>query len=183
MSFPEIVANALCLELVNTVNSWPEPRYDVLATASSTAAWAELAGVPVTNPPSAAERARAASLREILRSVFAPLAHGDGPDPEALAALAQVHRTALGRARLTAAPSCYRYSWPSPGHFDDALGQAAQSAVDLLATAPLDRIGECPSCGWLFLDTSRNGRRRWCNMATCGARAKARAHYNNRRGR
>ena len=44
------------------------------------------------------------------------------------------------------------------------------------------RCGECPSCRWLFLDTSRNGRRRWCSMATCGSRIKARRHYAHKTG-
>ncbi|WP_344746998.1 CGNR zinc finger domain-containing protein [Streptosporangium vulgare] len=35
----------------------------------------------------------------------------------------------------------------------------------------------CPSCYWLFLDTSKNGRRRWCSMTTCGSRDKARRYY------
>jgi predicted RNA-binding Zn ribbon-like protein len=35
-------------------------------------------------------------------------------------------------------------------------------------------VRTCPSCGWLFLDA--RGRRRWCSMATCGNRAKVRAH-------
>jgi predicted RNA-binding Zn ribbon-like protein len=47
----------------------------------------------------------------------------------------------------------------------------------LLTQGQLDRLGECPSCGWLFLDTSKNRRRRWCSMATCGSRDKARRYY------
>ncbi|MFD0480100.1 CGNR zinc finger domain-containing protein [Nonomuraea thailandensis] len=37
--------------------------------------------------------------------------------------------------------------------------------------------GECPSCGWLFLDTTRNGSRRWCSMAMCGSQVKSRRYY------
>jgi predicted RNA-binding Zn ribbon-like protein len=36
-------------------------------------------------------------------------------------------------------------------------------------------------CGWLFLDRSPAGRRRWCSMRDCGNRAKARRHYYTRR--
>ncbi|TIU06903.1 MAG: CGNR zinc finger domain-containing protein, partial [Mesorhizobium sp.] len=34
----------------------------------------------------------------------------------------------------------------------------------------------CPRCGWLFLDTSRGGKRRWCSMRTCGNREKVSRH-------
>jgi predicted RNA-binding Zn ribbon-like protein len=30
---------------------------------------------------------------------------------------------------------------------------------------------------WLFIDASKNATRRWCDMASCGNRAKARRHY------
>jgi len=53
----------------------------------------------------------------------------------------------------------------------------ALSAHGLIADGLLPRLRECEACTWLFLDTSRGGRRRWCSMATCGNRAKARRHY------
>jgi len=46
------------------------------------------------------------------------------------------------------------------------------------------RIKMCPGadCGWLFVDETRNGRRKWCSMETCGNRAKARRHYRRSGG-
>ena len=61
----------------------------------------------------------------------------------------------------------------------------AHAAVDLLRTVDLGRVRVCPidegGCGWLFLDRSRNGSRRWCAMADCGAQAKARRLTARRR--
>ncbi|MFC4048807.1 CGNR zinc finger domain-containing protein [Actinomadura syzygii] len=56
---------------------------------------------------------------------------------------------------------------------------AARAHLDLIAAAPPDRLRRCAGDGCIlwFLDTSRNGRRRWCSMTACGNRAKARAHY------
>jgi predicted RNA-binding Zn ribbon-like protein len=56
----------------------------------------------------------------------------------------------------------------------------ARALVDLVRDAPPGRIRHCDGAGCVlwFLDTSRNGRRRWCSMAGCGNRAKARAHYS-----
>ncbi|MFI7610385.1 CGNR zinc finger domain-containing protein [Nonomuraea terrae] len=63
--------------------------------------------------------------------------------------------------------------------------RAAEAALDVLRTADLTRVRRCPvaegGCGWLFLDQSRNGSRRWCRMADCGATAKARRLTERRR--
>ena len=55
---------------------------------------------------------------------------------------------------------------------------AAAKLLDLLEQAP-DRIKHCenPTCVLWFFDTTRNGTRRWCSMAVCGNRMKARRHY------
>jgi len=70
----------------------------------------------------------------------------------------------------------------------------AETAYCALVTAVLDalelarhwagRVRECASqaCPVIFLDTSRNGSRRWCSMERCGARAKATAYYQRHRG-
>ncbi len=63
----------------------------------------------------------------------------------------------------------------------------AHAAVEFLSTADLRRLRVCPlaegGCGWLFLDHSRNGSRRWCAMADCGSQAKARRLTERRRAR
>ena len=43
------------------------------------------------------------------------------------------------------------------------------------------RLCEADSCRWLFLDDTRNQRRRWCDMATCGSRAKMRSYRARQR--
>ncbi len=72
--------------------------------------------------------------------------------------------------------------WTHAGAFEVLAHRIAESAFVLLTRGPLDRPGACPSCGWLFVDTSKNGRRRWCSMATCGARDKSRRHYRFKAG-
>jgi predicted RNA-binding Zn ribbon-like protein len=63
--------------------------------------------------------------------------------------------------------------------------RAADAAVEVLRTADLARLRRCPpdagGCGWVFLDHSRNGSRRWCRMADCGTTAKARRLTERRR--
>ena len=71
-----------------------------------------------------------------------------------------------------ASPRCA----PEPA---DLLAPVLWSAADLLLRARHRRIRRCanPECLWLFIDESRMGTRRWCDMASCGNRAKARRHY------
>ncbi len=57
---------------------------------------------------------------------------------------------------------------------------AVMSAFSIVADPrELGRIKTCPgdNCGWMFVDETRNSRRTWCLMETCGNRAKAARHY------
>ena len=59
------------------------------------------------------------------------------------------------------------------------LYPVAHSAARLLVEDCLCYIKECAdeTCEWVFLDCSKNHKRRWCDMKSCGNRAKARRHY------
>lgn len=61
---------------------------------------------------------------------------------------------------------------------DDALARLADPLVAELTDGHPERIKVCDSstCEWIFYDTSRTSRRRWCDMSTCGNRAKAARH-------
>jgi predicted RNA-binding Zn ribbon-like protein len=61
----------------------------------------------------------------------------------------------------------------------DLLVPVAEAAADLLCHADLSRIRRCahPACVLYFLDGTKNGTRRWCDMRTCGNRANAAAYY------
>jgi predicted RNA-binding Zn ribbon-like protein len=54
------------------------------------------------------------------------------------------------------------------------LAVVARDAIDLLSGSWLGRVRECsrPDCSLLFADFSRPGQRRWCDMESCGNRAK-----------
>jgi predicted RNA-binding Zn ribbon-like protein len=148
----------------------------------------------------AASLARALDLREVIYRLFLALAEGEAVPPADLAALNWSLAEALAQARLVEAQI------PTPGHHPDPVehregrrgrGQftwswaddpidlnmplwpVARSAADLLTSSDLSALRLCAaeSCAWLFLDTSRNGSRRWCSMRTCGNRAKARRHH------
>jgi predicted RNA-binding Zn ribbon-like protein len=62
----------------------------------------------------------------------------------------------------------------TPIAFEAAL---AVSALSLLSAQRIGRIKICANCAWLFLDSSRNASRLWCDMSVCGNRQKAKRHY------
>jgi predicted RNA-binding Zn ribbon-like protein len=59
------------------------------------------------------------------------------------------------------------------------LAPILRSTAELLTSPALARVRECDSdtCWWLFLDGSKSGTRRWCDMKVCGNREKARRHH------
>ncbi len=61
---------------------------------------------------------------------------------------------------------------------DDALARLSDAMVRELTSGQPERIRVCASdtCNWVFYDASRTARRRWCDMATCGNRAKQARH-------
>jgi predicted RNA-binding Zn ribbon-like protein len=62
--------------------------------------------------------------------------------------------------------------------FASLLIPVVESAADALILGELARVRRCadPRCARVFHDATKNGRRRWCDMAACGNRAKAARH-------
>ena len=60
----------------------------------------------------------------------------------------------------------------------ESLVPITEAIVEEVATGRPDRFRICANdrCRWTFFDASPTGRRRWCDMATCGNRAKAARH-------
>lgn len=123
--------------------------------------------------------AQAKALREAIHEVFRALAAGRAPPREALAILQKAARQARRSARLVSDGRRFRWVPVSCRNLDVITHLVAEEAVRLLEQEHrLARIRECPgrNCGWLFLDTSRSGRRRWCSEADCGTAARVRRH-------
>jgi predicted RNA-binding Zn ribbon-like protein len=102
------------------------------------------------------------------------------------AAIDEVNRALQSRERieLVASADGVRLGHSHVGDpIDDVLARIAEPIVRQIGSGHEDRIRICASetCRWLFYDESRSGRRRWCDMATCGNRAKARRHRDRQR--
>jgi len=127
----------------------------------------------------AAERALAAvrELREALAEIFYAGLDGRRPAGPALTSLEKVIKTAHAQQGLSWIRSQAAWGWlDAEGKPELPLWQMALSAERLMTSEAMSAVRACgdPGCRWLFLDTSKNHTRRWCNMETCGNRMKAR---------
>jgi predicted RNA-binding Zn ribbon-like protein len=187
----------LCLDFANTV-SWRgnDQRHDWLDSYSNLVGWGQLVGVltddeagsllqeAARRPQEAAQvLERAVALREALYGLFSVVAAGLPPGVTDLDILNAALSRALAHSQLVSTMDGFEWAWVSAtGDLERMLWPVAQSAADLLAEGDLKRVGECQGegCGWLFIDSSRNRSRRWCDMQMCGNRAKAQRHYRRK---
>jgi predicted RNA-binding Zn ribbon-like protein len=129
---------------------------------------------------------RALTLREVIYAIGIACARGRRPRSEHVDALAHVHAAAILKARLSPCEANFAWVWrPEEGVIEAILGPIALSALTMLSQADLTRVKQCGGehCGWLFFDTTKNKRRRWCEMEVCGNRAKQKAHRARAQGR
>ncbi len=126
--------------------------------------------------------ARAVELREAIYRAFLAIVEGARPSDADLARLNSELARALGRLRIGPNQDGTGFVWHwanEPAELDHPLGPVAHSAARLLASEELlAHVEQCcgDNCGWLFLDSSKNHSRRWCDMRDCGNRAKVRRH-------
>ena len=123
-------------------------------------------------------------LRALIRQVAARADRGLAPTREQVAALNRVMRDGLHYHVLRATDGGAHFDISQVGDdLDQARSAIASSLAHYLADHDVDRLGVCASdtCGWIFVDRSPGGRRRWCDMGTCGNRDKVARHRARRR--
>ena len=186
------------MDFTNTMGGRrPDHTREYLLTYDDLVAWGRHAGLLTSQAaqqlvdeaercPADAVRVltRALLLREAIYRIFSAIAvRGTAPAAD-LAILNAALGEALARLQVTPATEGFTWGWRSDDTALDAmLWPVVRSAGELLTSAELDRVRECDgeTCSWLFIDTSKNHSRRWCNMRDCGNRAKARRHYSRKR--
>jgi predicted RNA-binding Zn ribbon-like protein len=187
---PHAVGSRLCLAAVNSVlwRRGPQPQerlhtYSDLVTLVAGAGWVPDPAAlrrKATRHRARAEHevAAARDLREQLYVTFSAVAARSAPADAALRAVEDLATQGLARLRLAPDRSGYRLQWPAI-ELDLPVRLIAVSALVLLASPELDRVKQCPgpTCGWVFLDSTRNHSRRWCDSTECGNRNRVQAHY------
>ncbi len=189
----DLLGGKVCLDFSNTLD-WHASAHPVesLFNYADLVTWSRHAGIvnpraaqklldQAASEPATAAKVydRAVALREATFRIFSAVAKGARPRAEDLAKLNQELSRALAHAAVVDSADGFVWDWKSaPGALDSVLWPIARSAAGLLTSPALDRVRECADtvdgCGWLFIDTSRNRSRQWCDMKSCGNRAKAR---------
>ena len=130
--------------------------------------------------------ADARRIRAALRALAERGAHEPRIRGEVLAELNRVLGRSAGTRRVEARAdeTFVRAFVPGGDAFAGLVIPIVESAADALVLGELTRVRRCanPQCTHVFLDTTKNGRRRWCDMRTCGNRAKAARHRTKVRG-
>jgi len=162
------------LDLCNTEPVVDGVLVELLEGPEALAAWAAEAGLPAVAPGALSDRTVrwSRALRDGLSAALDP----PEQDPDRLGHVDAVLRPVRGTLGLAPAPDPRLVLRSDDPDAQFRLDLAA-ATVPALALDP-DRVRRCanPACVLLFHDVSKAGRRRWCDMATCGNRAKAAAH-------
>ena len=118
-------------------------------------------------------------LRELTRSVAGRLDAGEEPTRTQVAALNRVMRDGMHYHALhLGADGASFATTPVGDELAHARSAVGGSLAHYLADHDASRVRVCAdeTCTWLFVDRSPAGRRRWCDMRTCGNRAKVARH-------
>lgn len=185
-----MVAGVPCVDFINTV-SWrgrvqPIERLnsyaDLLSCCRTWGLLSKRQVLALSNTPqtrAAAALGRAKAFREAMRRVLLAAAQCDTPAAADLDLVNAV--VARARARQSLQVGRGRLSWELAATTDADLPLAALglSFAALIVSDDLCCVRECDGaeCGWMFVDMTKNHKRRWCAMNDCGNREKARRHY------
>ena len=180
------------LDFLNSTATSVHERIELIGDGQGYLRWLELAGLispgerealRFTFAPGDLDRAAAAAvgLREWLRPLIARRAAGDpaAPSDEQVAHLNTMLAAASANPERTRADGdlalTSRRAWTSPR---PCLPCPLRRQPTCLRTSDRSLVRNCegPTCTLWFYDRTKAHQRRWCSMAICGNRAKARAH-------
>jgi len=187
----------LCLDYVNSVHDRRhEPLQDYLKNVQDLIAWSERVAIVDGRgrrrlETMAADNSRkgrsffsdALALRELLYRIFFAITAGKKIVPADISQYNTHLSRHFSHIRLILDAERYAETWDFPqDSFFQITAPIVKDAHALLLSPGLERVKECPNCGWLFLDTTKNGKRRWCSMKNCGNSVKALEWYYRKKG-
>jgi predicted RNA-binding Zn ribbon-like protein len=184
----EFIGGALCLDFVNTIHLYgAEDPGEELCGPEDLTAWAARAGILTPGEllrlqkqwerhpdQGKATIKEARSLRANLRSLFQRTIHNGSATPSDVDLLNGLLQKFPAAAKLEGASGEWQMQWRSSSDGTRRiLFEVLKSAAELVS-GRLGSLRECasPTCTWMFLDTSKNHTRRWCDMRACGNREK-----------
>ncbi|GAB3787445.1 hypothetical protein GCM10028818_52440 [Spirosoma horti] len=192
----DLAGGVACLDFVNTAlnDVLPVERihsYTDLLTLIhrlsllDTNTLAALKGLGEQNP----ERAdcvlqKAREVRQAMLIVFAALTRGQLKQVTAqvVASFNESIQEALGEREFSIQGSKLELRWKRPEkELMQAIWVFSLSAHEVLTTKDQHLIKQCGACAWFFLDETKNHRRKWCDMQTCGTSQKTRRYYQRKK--
>jgi predicted RNA-binding Zn ribbon-like protein len=191
----EFAAGVLCLDFINTLDDRPrgQPKelinsyLDMVHFGEDTKILDPLQVRNLSNNYTSAPAQRALrqalALREALFAIFSATVNKSPAPPDALNTLNQCLRSAADHSQLVERKKHFSWNFVDSLSHEAVFWPIARSAADLLVSDRLQFVRTCSSktCQWLFLDTSKNHRRRWCSMKVCGNRVKVRRFYERQK--
>ena len=185
----DLIAGHIALDFINTVTARDTTPLDWLDGYPRLIEWALLAGVvdsrSAANLRSQSEAAprdaalaltRARRVREALHDACVALLAKRAVPAAPLDEIESAWKRAAARGQLVSSEGRLQFEADrETSGLDLPLDLVVFAAVDLLGELDSDRTRVCRGndCGWLFIDSSKSGRRVWCDMATCGNTAKS----------
>lgn len=189
-----LVAGDVALDFVNTVGGNDSTAHlDAIATYELLLVWSVRAGTLGQEQADAllrrarrrrAEADEALTDARALRTSLYAMFHALLLDEPVASAWAEIRATvavAVSRAEPVTDEDQVGWSWAGVTELDAPLLPVAHAAASLLTSPQVALLRQCGRCRWLFLDESRNHRRRWCDMRTCGMAQKVERQAERRR--
>lgn len=184
------------LDLVNTVSHRRDSALavDRMDRAEKIVSWCTYQGL--LSDRDAGTLGRLCQARDIEAALVASVAELRGAAAEIFDAVAlQEELPSAALAQVLSASADARVALVDiPGDYRDAsqllmreisteavVALMALLVLDAVFRLPKERVRACSRCGWLFCDSSKGGRRRWCSMKACGNREKVSRHYQSNR--
>lgn len=183
----------LCLNYINTIHSrFEKPWIDYIQSVNDLIQWAYKIKVIDSDTMKTLKKAilgktnkvnifftEAINLREILYKMFLCVARQKKILKNDLHDFNNLLSQYFSHLKVTYSSTGYEEIWDYPENsLSRITAPILKDAYDLLLFGKQNRIKECPNCGWLFYDLSKNGTRRWCSMKTCGSNVKALNWYH-----
>ncbi len=189
-----LIADNVCVDFVNTVERGVRYQHqDWIGSYDAFLLWSRKAGLidsdefTCLKTQSSANRRKASRvfekvlrLRALLRGIFAAISSGSTISTTTIKELNEFLTEAHLARKLEWVDQRAVWRWRADSvAMERPLWTLVMAAADLLTGGNVECVRKCanPQCSWMFVDTSKNKRRRWCEMEVCGNQAKARGHY------
>jgi predicted RNA-binding Zn ribbon-like protein len=193
----DTVGGLLCLDFTNTAGGHSKIReVERIPTYRDAVNWAgfvgalteqecrELLALANRHPKEASQRLRDLhNTREALHRIVAALAGRRDPDPADFAQVRSVIAKAVAAAELSRGDE--EFSWSvdvASAGLATILSRVALSAHHLLSHEKPSQLRQCERCTWLFIDRTKNQKRRFCRQDACGNKARQERFQRRNRG-